>query len=68
MTFTPAEIASEITKHLSDFTVTYQPDFRQSIADSWPGSIDDSVAREDWSWSHDYDLEKMVKEMLDNLK
>ncbi|GAL74298.1 MULTISPECIES: NAD-dependent epimerase/dehydratase family protein [Nonlabens] len=68
MTFTPAEIASEITKHLPDFTVTYQPDFRQSIADSWPGSIDDSVAREDWSWSHDYDLEKMVKEMLDNLK
>lgn len=68
MTFTPAEIAAEITKHLPDFTVTYQPDFRQAIADSWPGSIDDSVAREDWSWSHDYDLEKMVKEMLDNLQ
>ncbi|GAK88556.1 UDP-glucose 4-epimerase related protein [Nonlabens ulvanivorans] len=68
MSFTPAEIAAEITKHLPDFTVTYQPDFRQAIADSWPGSIDDSVAREDWSWSHDYDLEKMVKEMLDNLQ
>lgn len=68
MSFTPEEIAIEIKKHLPEFTVTYKPDFRQAIADSWPGSIDDSVAREDWSWSHDYDLEKMVEEMLDNLK
>ncbi|EAS20938.1 NAD-dependent epimerase/dehydratase family protein [Nonlabens mediterrranea] len=68
MSFTPAEIAAEITMHIPEFTITYQPDFRQAIADSWPGSIDDSVAREDWSWSHDYDLEKMVEEMLDNLK
>ncbi|PQJ31756.1 NAD-dependent epimerase [Nonlabens arenilitoris] len=68
MSFTPEEIAIEIKKHLPEFTITYKPDFRQAIADSWPGSIDDSVAREDWSWSHDYDLEKMVEEMLDNLK
>jgi len=68
MSFTPQEIASEIKKHMPDFEITYEPDFRQSIADSWPGSIDDSVAREDWSWSHDYNLEKMVVEMLDNLK
>lgn len=68
MSFTPQEIANEIKKHLPDFTINYEPDFRQAIADSWPGSIDDSVARKDWGWSHDYDLKKMVKEMLDNLK
>ncbi len=68
MSFTPQEIANEIKKHLPDFNINYKPDFRQAIADSWPGSIDDSVAREDWSWSHDYDLKKMVVEMLDNLK
>lgn len=68
MSFTPQEIANEIKKQLPDFTINYEPDFRQAIADSWPGSIDDSVARADWSWSHDYDLEKMVGEMLDNLK
>lgn len=68
MSFTPQEIASEIKKHLPEFTVNYKPDFRQAIADSWPGSIDDSEARKDWSWHNDYDLEKMVAEMIDNLK
>lgn len=68
MSFTPQEIASEIKKHLPEFTVNYKPDFRQAIADSWPGSIDDSVARKDWSWHNDYNLEKMVAEMIDNLK
>lgn len=68
MSFTPQEIAIEIKKHLPEFTVNYKPDFRQAIADSWPGSIDDSEARKDWSWHNDYDLEKMVAEMIDNLK
>jgi hypothetical protein len=48
--------------------MSYSPDFRQQIADSWPGSIDDEVARTDWGWSHEYDLEKMVDTMLYNLK
>ncbi|WP_438961828.1 NAD-dependent epimerase/dehydratase family protein [Nonlabens sp.] len=68
MSFTPQEIATEIQTHLKDFTINYKPDFRQAIADSWPGSIDDSEARKDWSWNNDYDLKKMVIEMIDNLK
>lgn len=66
--FTPAEITAEIQKHIPDFTISYKPDFRQQIADSWPQSIDDSVARKDWGWSHKFDLSKMVKEMLQNLQ
>ena len=67
MSFTPKEITSAIQKHIPEFTITYQPDFRQKIADSWPQSIDDSKAREDWNWEHAFDLEKMTKVMLDNL-
>lgn len=68
MSFTPDEIGGAIKKHLPDFKMSYSPDFRQQIADSWPGSIDDEVARTDWGWSHEYDLEKMVDTMLYNLK
>lgn len=63
ISFSPAELAAEIQKHMSEFTITYKPDFRQEIADTWPKSIDDSCAREEWGWSHDYDLEAMVDDM-----
>lgn len=68
ISFTPKEIAEEIKKHIPDFTISYQPDFRQKIADSWPGSIDDSAARSDWGWKHNYDMELMTVEMLENLQ
>ena len=68
MSFTPTEIAAEIKKHIPEFTITYEPDFRQKIADSWPASIDDHQAREDWNWKHQYDLETMTVDMLANLK
>ncbi len=68
ISFTPREIADQIRKHIPDFEITYKPDFRQQIADSWPASIDDSAARQDWGWKHDYGLEEMTKTMLDNLK
>ncbi|NQY05674.1 MAG: NAD-dependent epimerase/dehydratase family protein [Flavobacteriaceae bacterium] len=67
ITFTPDEVAAEIKKHIPEFTISYEPDFRQKIADSWPQSIDDSKAREDWNWNHSFDLEKMTKVMLENL-
>ena len=68
MSFTPKEIAEEIKKHYPNFTIDYAPDFRQKIADSWPASIDDSAAREDWNWSNDYNLENMTSEMFYKLK
>ncbi len=67
MSFNPEEIAKEIKKHIPDFKIIYQPDFRQAIADSWPQSIDDSQAREDWGWKHQYNLEEMTKIMIENL-
>jgi nucleoside-diphosphate-sugar epimerase len=67
MSFSPQEIAAEIKKHVPDFEVTYKPDYRQQIANSWPQSIDDSVARNDWGWKEDYDLSRMTKDMFDNL-
>ncbi len=67
MSFTPTEIALEIKKHIPELEVTYKPDFRQKIADSWPASIDDSEARKDWGWKHEFDLEKMTEVMLENL-
>lgn len=67
MSFTPNEIATEIKKHIPELEVSYQPDFRQKIADSWPASIDDSCAREDWGWNPKYNLEMMTNEMLKNL-
>ena len=68
MSFTPSEIAEEIKKHIPEFTITYHPDFRQKIADSWPASIDDSAAREDWNWSHQFDISSMSIDMLNHLK
>ncbi|MFL9483335.1 NAD-dependent epimerase/dehydratase family protein [Chitinophagaceae bacterium LWZ2-11] len=68
MSFSPKEIGAEIKKHIPDFEITYKPDYRQSIADSWPASIDDSVARNDWGWKPEYDLSKMTGDMLENLK
>ena len=68
MSFTPAEIAEEIKKHFTDFTINYEPDFRQKIADSWPASIDDSEARKDWGWKNDFDMENMTVEMISKLK
>lgn len=68
VSFTPKEIAAEIKKHIPDFTISYKPDFRQKIADSWPGSIDDSAARTDWGWKHNFNMDAMTVEMLENLK
>ncbi len=65
--FSPTELVAEIHKHLPELACTYNPDFRQKIADSWPRSIDDSAARRDWGWRPDYDLAGMVKDMLDKL-
>ena len=68
ISFTPQEIFESIKNHIPEFSITYKPDFRQAIADSWPSSIDDSQARKDWNWKHNFDLEKMTKEMLLQLK
>lgn len=65
--FTPKEIAATIKEHITDFSITYEPDFRQKIADSWPQSIDDSRAREDWNWQHEFNLEGMTNDMLEHL-
>ncbi|HEY0434279.1 MAG TPA: NAD-dependent epimerase/dehydratase family protein [Chitinophagaceae bacterium] len=68
MSFSPSGIAAEIKKHIPAFTIRYQPDYRQAIADSWPQSIDDSVARRDWGWKEEYDLAAMTTEMLENVQ
>jgi nucleoside-diphosphate-sugar epimerase len=67
MSFSAAELAAEITKHVPGFVCQYEPDFRQAIADSWPQSIDDSAAREEWGWQPSYDLAAMTVDMLDKL-
>ncbi len=68
MSFSPAELAAEIKKHIPEFTCEYQPDFRQAIADSWPRTIDDSAAREEWGWEPDYDLAAMTADMWEKLE
>lgn len=68
VSFTPAEISAEIKKHIPDFTISYAPDFRQAIADSWPQSIDDQMARQDWNWQPQFDLARMTTDMLSHLQ
>jgi len=68
MSFSAAELAAEIKKHIPELICEYEPDFRQQIADSWPRSIDDSAAREEWGWKPQYGLEAMVTDMLENLR
>lgn len=67
ISFTPKEIAAEIQKHIPDFKISYKPDFRQEIANSWPKSIDDSEAQKDWGWKEKYNLAGLVDNMLKNL-
>lgn len=68
MSFTPKQIGEEIKKHYPSFELSYEPDFRQKIADSWPASIDDTKARQDWGWKNDFDLTAMTEDMFKNLK
>ena len=69
MNFTPKELAAEIRKHIPDFKIDYKIDpVRQAIADSWPNSLDDSAARQEWGWNPRYDLAAMVRDMLENLE
>ena len=67
MSFSVEELANEIKKHIPDFKINYKPDFRQEIADSWPKTIDDSLARQEWGWNPQYDLEMMTKDMIEKL-
>ena len=67
MSFSAGEIAAEIKKHIPEFEINYKPDFRQEIADSWPKTIDDSLAREEWGWNPAYDLSSMTKDMIEIL-
>ncbi|MBN1634831.1 MAG: NAD-dependent epimerase/dehydratase family protein [Ignavibacteria bacterium] len=68
ISFSPAEIATEIKRHIRDFKITYKPDFRQQIAESWPQSIDDSAAQADWGWKYKYGLSEMTKIMLEEIR
>ena len=67
VSFSPKEISDEIQRNISEFSITYTPDFRQKIADSWPNSIDDSHAQKDWKWKAEFDLPKITSDMLKNL-
>ncbi|GAB3021425.1 NAD-dependent epimerase/dehydratase family protein [Niabella terrae] len=67
LSFSPKEIAAEIRKQIPEFTISYEPDYRQEIASSWPQSIDDSTARKDWHWKPEYDLVTMTSDMLKNV-
>jgi len=68
MSFSAGELARAIQLHLPHFQVTYEPDYHQAIADSWPRSIDDSAAREEWGWKPDWDLASMTRDMIEHLK
>ena len=68
MSFNPSELSDSIKTYMPEFKINYQPDFRQKIAESWPGSIDDSLARRDWHWKPEFDLQKMTADMIAQLK
>ena len=68
ISFTPKQVATEISKHIPNFEISYKPDFRQEIANSWPSSIDDTHAQDDWGWRLEYNLEKITSDMIKNLK
>lgn len=68
MSFSPEEIANEIQKHIPAFEISYEPDYRQEIADGWPRSIDDTDARKEWGWQHQFDLSRMTADMLHHLR
>ena len=67
ISFSPKEVAEAIKSEMQNFNISYRPDSRQDIADSWPDSIDDSHARNDWGWQHQYDLQKMTHTILEGL-
>ena len=67
MSFSPADLAHSIQQHMPEFQISFQPDFRQDIASSWPHSIDDSLAKKDWGWTAEYDLERTTAIMLEKL-
>lgn len=68
MSFTPEELADKIAKHIPELKMTYNPDSRQLIADDWPQIFDDNEARNDWGWKHEYDLDKLVVDILYQVK
>jgi hypothetical protein len=67
ISFTPAEMALSIQERIPNFTISYEPDFRQKIASGWPASINDGPARSDWGWNHEFDLNAITDDMLKNL-
>lgn len=68
MSFSPKEITVSIQEHIPEFSISFKPDYRQKIADGWPQSIDDTVARGDWGWKEEFNLQSMTKDMLENLQ
>eukprot|EP01138_Halocafeteria_seosinensis_P007509 gb/GECG01007675.1/.p1 GENE.gb/GECG01007675.1/~~gb/GECG01007675.1/.p1 ORF type:complete len:388 (+),score=42.17 gb/GECG01007675.1/:1-1164(+) len=68
LSFTPGDVAESIRKFIPEFEIDYKPDFRQAIADSWPNALDDTNARRDWHWQHEYDLDKMTEDMLQAIR
>jgi nucleoside-diphosphate-sugar epimerase len=67
ISFTPEQLAASIKKMIPDFEVTYEPDFRQKIADAWPKSIDDNESKNDWGWSYDVTVDELAKKILDGI-